>query len=176
MDQAMKGLPPEIEEKDAEARASAGQAVGQQAPMAEEPLDFGRVQGVTNALNAATKFLSDGQISPIEIVDGADSETEQQLPPELFAGLVAYQGGIDAAIQAGIEGADRYQIDATKAARSNSGLLEAEGVLKTAAKARDLKADLAGTPAKAPPAPPKGPESKKMPPKGPEKDNFDDLM
>lgn len=174
MDQAMKGLPPEIEQKDAEARASAGQAVGQQAPMAEEPLDSGRVQGVTNALNAATKFLSDGQIATIELAENEDGE--EQLPPELFAGLVAYQGGIDAAIQAGIEGADRYQIDATTAARSNSGLLEAEGVLKTAAKARDLKADLAGTPAKAPPAPPKGPESKKTPPKGPEKDNFDDLM
>lgn len=174
MEQAMKGLPPEIEQKDAEARASAGQAIGEQAPMAEEPLDSGRVQGVTNALNAATKFLSDGQIAPIVLEENEDGE--ERVPEQLFAGLVAYQGGIDAAIQAGIEGADRYQIDATKAARSNSGLLEAEGVLKTAAKARDLKADLSAPAPKAPEAPPKAPEGKKTPPKGPEKDNFDDLM
>lgn len=163
-DREMK-LPPEIEARDHEAKESAVNAVGSAAPMAEEQLDPGQLGRTTDALNAATGFLSDGDIAPVEI--GEVEEGARQVPAPLYAGLVAYQGGIDAAIQAGMD-AERYQIDADAASRSNSGLREAEMVLKTAAKARSLKMELAA-PAKKKAE--KAPKEPKLPPeKGSEPD------
>lgn len=98
------------------------EALGGAAPLASEPLQPNRVNALAQTITSTIEELSGGQIQvpPMPEV----TEELEQLPPEIFAGLVAIS-----AFTEQFPAAEKHRFDPTEFAADNAGLADAIGTV-----------------------------------------------
>lgn len=124
-------LPPELQQADAEASAAATDMLGS-APPAEEPLASPRLEAVVSALDAALDHMlgedAEAIASPVAPIapsnpDAGGAAMMDAMPADLYAGLQQVQMALQAAVESGMKGAERYvDFDVEGSATTNDGL------------------------------------------------------
>lgn len=111
----------QLEQDNMEGQAERVDDLSQAIPPADEPLAADRLNTLADTIQNAAKALSGGQIEalPIERV----SQPQDAIPPDIFAGLMAFAGWADS------QGLADYAIDPEAAVRTNAGLAEAAGTI-----------------------------------------------
>jgi hypothetical protein len=94
---------------------AASATMGSAAPVADQPLDGVKVGALADAVERAIDVLTDGQV-PVEVEDVG--EDVQQLPPKLFAALMAL------AALAGQFGMEQYAFDPTALGADDQGVAQ----------------------------------------------------
>ena len=124
-------------------------AVGGTAPMATEPLEPTRVNALADTLMEFVMSMAGGQVQLPEIppIDQA----VEQLPPSIYAALVAIAAFLE---QTTIAGAEQYKFEPADMATDNDGLAEVASILSAMMADEKFKQQLTATPAAEPePAP-----------------------
>jgi hypothetical protein len=134
---------------DAKARATLVESVGKMAPKAK--ISTSASQVAQAALKNAVSALTDGTID-LPVVE----QLGDQLAPEAFTGLTAFQSLIDGLVAAGVPEAQAYKIDAKLAASDDERLIETAGIIRAAGKDKALAMAVKRMPA----APEAKPEAK----------------
>jgi hypothetical protein len=133
-----------VETQAAETAGAQQAAMGAAAPVAPEGLSPERVNVLGETIIGAMEQLTGGQVS--EMPESIEAPVEQ-LPPRLFAQLMAMEGIFET-----IPSAQGYQFDVEAAASSDEGLADAIAAISKAGRDKNVRRELSSMAGQAPQA------------------------